>query len=544
MSLLHRVLLVCAVIVGASAVIGLARRRTVRLAALVGCFLFVGFLFSLGVIDDAYISLRYARNFANGDGVVFNCAERVEGYTCFLWVLLLGTIKKLFSRADLVALARYLGVCFGALAIGTLNKFSTYLSDRTIDDTSTRRSIPFALLLVAANFPLIFWSFSGMETTFYVFLIVMSTYFFSKYLLEDDAPLPMLLYASVFQVFACMTRPETYLLPVCSLAFIAAREKRAGLRAVAIFLVPFLVIFLPYFIWRYKYFGYLFPNTYYAKVGGGSLGLSLQGLTYLKNGAIPHLTILAFVVGKMVRRRQTLTIADYYLLSIIAIWVVTIVYTGADHFIELRFFVYMLPFMYLFALDEIGVFADGVAGRISRVFRSRHRPIFGHAAIMIISLTTFLALFYYNSMGVASTERFGRHLADSWGLLGKWLQQNTEVGDVIATPVVGAIGYYCNRTIVDMLGIVDPVIAHGPRAEPGQGPKDHDRYDSEYVLSRKPQYIYLLSFAPTEKAFLQEKSWIPAIEDLKRHFPNRHYEYGVVRIGPHYYGLYRRLEAK
>ena len=37
-------------------------------------------------IDDAYISLRYAENWANGYGPVFNPGERVEGYTNFLLV--------------------------------------------------------------------------------------------------------------------------------------------------------------------------------------------------------------------------------------------------------------------------------------------------------------------------------------------------------------------------------------------------------------------------------------------------------------------------
>src|SRR4051812_8768436 len=41
-------------------------------------------------IDDAYISFRYARNFAHGDGLVYNLGERVEGYTNFLWTVILG----------------------------------------------------------------------------------------------------------------------------------------------------------------------------------------------------------------------------------------------------------------------------------------------------------------------------------------------------------------------------------------------------------------------------------------------------------------------
>jgi len=40
------------------------------------------------VQDDAFISFRYARNWVNGHGLVFNPGERVEGYTNFLWTLL------------------------------------------------------------------------------------------------------------------------------------------------------------------------------------------------------------------------------------------------------------------------------------------------------------------------------------------------------------------------------------------------------------------------------------------------------------------------
>ena len=39
-------------------------------------------------IDDAYISLRYARNLVSGTGLVYNPGEYVQGYTNFLWVML------------------------------------------------------------------------------------------------------------------------------------------------------------------------------------------------------------------------------------------------------------------------------------------------------------------------------------------------------------------------------------------------------------------------------------------------------------------------
>ena len=39
--------------------------------------------------DDAYISFRYAANLVAGHGLVYNPGEFIEGYTNFLWTLLI-----------------------------------------------------------------------------------------------------------------------------------------------------------------------------------------------------------------------------------------------------------------------------------------------------------------------------------------------------------------------------------------------------------------------------------------------------------------------
>ena len=68
-------------------------------------------------VDDAYISYRYARNFARGLGLVYNSGERIEGYTNFLWTVLLGGGIRV--GLDPVALAKILGgmAACGALAM-------------------------------------------------------------------------------------------------------------------------------------------------------------------------------------------------------------------------------------------------------------------------------------------------------------------------------------------------------------------------------------------------------------------------------------------
>ena len=63
------------------------------------------------IADDAYISFRYAANFAAGNGLVFNPGEYVMGYSNFLWVLLLGAGEWLGVGAPLAS--RVLGIGLG-----------------------------------------------------------------------------------------------------------------------------------------------------------------------------------------------------------------------------------------------------------------------------------------------------------------------------------------------------------------------------------------------------------------------------------------------
>jgi hypothetical protein len=64
--------------------------------------------------DDAYISFRYAANFLAGKGLVYNAGEHVEGYTNFLWVLIIALFKGLFGL-DFIFTSRLLGVLAGSV---------------------------------------------------------------------------------------------------------------------------------------------------------------------------------------------------------------------------------------------------------------------------------------------------------------------------------------------------------------------------------------------------------------------------------------------
>src|SRR5438093_6967987 len=82
-------------------------------------FLLAGMLYTVNlVVDDVFISFRYAGNLVSGHGLVFNPGERVEGFSNPLWTLLLAA---LFPRGDagardpfsLLVTAKLAGAVFG-----------------------------------------------------------------------------------------------------------------------------------------------------------------------------------------------------------------------------------------------------------------------------------------------------------------------------------------------------------------------------------------------------------------------------------------------
>jgi arabinofuranosyltransferase len=508
------------------------------------CFLFIGYWFSLGLIDDTYISLRYAKNFASGHGMVFNAGEHVEGYVCFLWIVLLGSIKKIVPSADLVELAKLSGIFFGVATIAVIDRFSSCLhAPDAGTDSFLAQERPFFSLLLMAFFPYVFWCYSGMETGLYLFLLVSAAFFFCRYLIEENNKSRHLVYSAVLMACALMTRPETLVPAGLSLGFILCQGKQGRLKNVLSFSVPLVLIYFPYFLWRYTYYGYLLPNPYYAKVGSPSLVNILHGIAYIKKGIYPCLLFIIFIFSKIIRKGAGLKMPELYLLFLVAATIFTILATGADHFNELRYVMYMLPFMYLFCCDEIAGCIEYCACHVLDIpaYRDTVRRQFLYAMCVII----FTCSFFCNYTGIIAAKVYGKHLPYSLALLGDWLDKNTGPGTVIAAPVIGALSYYTDKRVIDMLGLTEPAIAH-TMTEAGRGPRDHEKFNTPYILSKSPDYIHLYSYPQPPEAletnFLKKPAPLPALEDLKRFFPNSKYRYITIEIKPYTYALYQKIK--
>ena len=205
------------------------------------------------VCDDAFISFRYAKNFINGNGLVFNAGEQVEGYTNFLWTILIALGMKL--GLDPVLFSQVLGIiCYLLTAL-----IFVYISKKLFYSDDTELFVPLTAICILLQHDYHIYATSGLETSSYAMLLSLG---FAFILFASDAK--SYLYTGLIFVLAMLSRPDGLLFAGLAFCYILVIEKGNAKKAGA-FLLPILLIYLPYWVARYNYYGYPFPNTYYAK---------------------------------------------------------------------------------------------------------------------------------------------------------------------------------------------------------------------------------------------------------------------------------------
>jgi arabinofuranosyltransferase len=245
-------------------------------ALLTGGFLVIFtyvFLANAWIGDDAYITFRVVDNFIHGYGLTFNPDERVQAYTHPLWMLMLSAAYAVTSDLFYTTLALSYALCVLAFAVvfKALN--------------SVWRSALFLGLMLSSK-AFVDYTSSGLEYPLSFFLLCV---FYCRFLgvarsAATVSSRDLVLFGALASL-AFLNRSDSILLyvgPLVYLAWIAWPVFR--LRLAMYFAIAFSPVVL-WLVFSYVYYGFPFPNTYYAKVATGiprSLQLR-QGLAYVAN---------------------------------------------------------------------------------------------------------------------------------------------------------------------------------------------------------------------------------------------------------------------
>ena len=205
-------------------------------------------------VDDAYITFSFSKNLGTGHGPVFSHGLRVEGYSNFLWMVVIA-IRYLFrADGDPLDFARI--VAFGCLTYAIITAYR--MARRAANPAA---GLVAAGLLVACS-DLFRAAASGLETVPFATAILVG---WDVYLRESPSArrwsLVAFLPAALMRIDGFV--PLLIAFGVECLAALGAR--RFNLLRLARWALPAFAVWGAYFLWRYSYYGLLLPTTYYAK---------------------------------------------------------------------------------------------------------------------------------------------------------------------------------------------------------------------------------------------------------------------------------------
>lgn len=476
--------------------------------------------------DDAYISLRYAENFVAGKGLVWNEGEYVEGYTNFLWTLLISAVLWLTPlEAPLIAV-------LGSMLAFATNLWVVWRISLKIAPPFHARAFtfPIAVALLAVQETFTDYGSSGLETAFASLMVNLGVLaLISERSAGGSGGLSgpqASFWAGFCWIMATLTRPDHAVFYAVGSAVVLgiwigpswrARQRglaaiwREGLLPMATYAAPFL-IWLVHSAWKLHYYGELLPNTYYAK--SAYMTYYSQGLVYAASFHLgSHLWIVLLAVLLLWPWRPPSSIPGQRFMAFavpaILLYEWYVIRVGGD-FMYGRFYVTLIPLILLCGEQVVHEFSRSRAERRALADPStvpRRSPLRVGAVIMV-------GLLAASACGVRMIgPRAGRwNLTDetsyypiaSWspividhpnyrvgvalGRINAGLASKQVTEPILASGAIGLLGYYSHMPLIDRLGLTDATVAHQEikqRGRPG-----HEKWaDPAYVRDRGTHFI-------------------------------------------------------
>ncbi len=426
------------------------------------CFIVCSIIFLNGIrsywfytVEDAYISFRYAQNLLAGNGLVYNPGDYVEGYTNFLWIIIISLFHLVFP---LPFIAKVIGACLGLLTIGLLVFLGWQNNSYTYEGI-------FAAALTACIPGFQMWSVAGLETPMFIFFLVAAIYA-STTSVSYHAFLSGICFGC-----ASITRPEGVLFFLLYLIPIATRIHRFHCLQ---YMIGFAVIFCPHLLFRYLYYQCWIPNTFWVK------GKRFQegGWAYMtRYAAMTGFAVFPFsIIGLFLKSSRSI---------FLSLWLPSVAYliyvyqVGGDWMPMGRFLVPVIPVISLSVFYALR--------------RSGHRLAFHIAAIVLLanitisSSSTFFDMIRWRRSHYVDILKWEQSHLDDWERIGKWLGENAVQGEWMATGLGGVIPYYAGLRNIDRSGLNDKEIAQIIwKATSLEGEIDQV---GRVVLDRNPKYI-------------------------------------------------------
>ncbi len=423
-----------------------------KILIIVFVLLVINIIINAWLCDDAYISFRVVKNFVEGNGLRWNINERVWTYTNPLMVLIMSILYKVTNEVYFTSI--FLNIICTTVAVYIL-----------IFKISKNDYISFLLLLfLMLSKSFIAYSTSGLENSL-TFLLL--SIFFYQVFDKNELTIKKMTILFLTVGFVLLNRLDSILIVIPSLIYVLM-EKRKNIK-ISKLIFPFILGLSPFIIWEcfsLLYYGFLFPNTAYAKIGTGiaTLKYIINGLNYLRGVFILDKFTIIFIILMittiLVQKNKTIKL----LLIGPLLSLLYIIYVGGDFM--LGRFLTPLYFALCILCSQIKIIKFKM-------------DILAYTGIFIICMISCIYMFYYNYnydkvvnkmvFGVED-EQGGYFKKTSLIAVGsdKVIKNTKCLSQVYGKNVyyygwIGFAGYYCEDCIiVDILALSDAFLSRMP----------------------------------------------------------------------------------
>lgn len=467
--------------------------------------------------DDTFIHLQYATHLAQGRGLVFNLGERVYGCTSPLWVAMIA--DGIALGLDGLAWARALG-CLATLASVVL---FFQLMRRTVRTPVFRAA---ATLAWAGHAWMARWSLSGMETPLAVVLMLGGFVAFTSGRQWGARPVR----TAALWALAALTRPEAVvLLLVWGACLLIDTEERYGVRRLIAGTLPAALIYGSWLLFARLYFHTFWPQTLAAKSAGSStLGFQIdQAWRQVKllgatDGVMLVVLLVALVMARREPRRGRLPAQRLVPWAWIALLPTLYLARGVPVISR-----YLLPLAPVVAWLAWRAAERWWLPDPADPVRARR----GAALAAALALAVLAQNFYvYRTAVLPHVDSFSPALEAGLARWGRWFATHSDPQAVIATPDIGAIGYFSRRRVVDLAGLVTPAMV--PLL--ARQPEEDIVADFGFAAFARPEY--LVDREPEPYGLVRRSPWGASLVPLgQARMPNL----GIARPEPTVYSFYR-----
>ncbi|MEW6617755.1 MAG: hypothetical protein AB1422_00115 [bacterium] len=374
--------------------------------------------------DDPYIIFRYVNNILSGQGWVYNLGEHINGTTSTLNTILY-VIGSFF----------YKDIPLAARVINTISLFfASYFLFLIFYNKKRILGGIISSVFITIN-PYLIQSY-GLESMLYLMLMILSLYFYEKNKLMPMGICLALLY---------LTRGDGIILAIVLYGIYSINSKKIPFKS----LVLFGLILLPFLLFLYLYFGSITPNTLYAKICQGKAGywkLNFCGGIfyeidyYLRKDILVLLLTVPFFFGILHLYQKRLLDISIFMWMILYYTAYSLLNVPPYHQYYIPLF---LPTGYFLGLGcEWLIFNPYLRTKLLRIIT--------FFLILLIVIFPLIKIDYKEYKSLPSEYYL------QYREVGLWLKRNTPQNVSVAAVEIGIVGYYSQRRMVDICGLVMP----------------------------------------------------------------------------------------